>query len=106
MNGNSEAERGDLQALLGMVRRRAGLIVIGFVVGVVVALGVSEQQAKKYESSAALLFRPLLIDVPVPERPTSDRDRSGRRRWDRSRRRRGERSRRRRAAFSGPATRR
>jgi tyrosine-protein kinase len=71
MNGKSEAERGDLQALLGMVRQRAGLIVIGLVVGVVVALGVSEQQAKKYESSAALLFRPLLIDVQVPARPTS-----------------------------------
>jgi Mrp family chromosome partitioning ATPase/capsular polysaccharide biosynthesis protein len=71
MNGNSEAERGDLQALLGMVRQRAGLIVIGFVVGVVVALGVSEQQAKKYESSAALLFRPLLVDVPVPDQPIS-----------------------------------
>ena len=40
-----------------MVRQTAGLIVIGLVVGVVVALGLSEQQANKYD---------LFGSTPVP----------------------------------------
>ena len=65
MNGNNAEQGGDLRALLAMLRRRAPLIVLGLVVGVVAALVFSYSQPKRYESTAQLLFRPLLLDVQV-----------------------------------------
>jgi tyrosine-protein kinase len=52
-----------------MLRRRLGLILLGVVVGVVAALVFSYQQDKTYEASAALLFRPLLLDVQTTGLP-------------------------------------
>ena len=48
-----------------MLRRRAAVIVLALVVGVVAALIFTSFQPKRYESDAALLFRPLLLDLQV-----------------------------------------
>ena len=58
MNGNNAEQGGDLRALLAMLRRRAAVIVLATVVGVVGALVFSYSQEKSYEATASLLFRP------------------------------------------------
>ena len=65
MNGNHGDDRGDFRALLSMLRRRTAVIVIAAVVGVVAALVFSHSQPKRYEATASLLFRPLLLDLQV-----------------------------------------
>lgn len=47
----------DLEHVLAILRRRAGLIVLCFVVTAGAALGFSELQQKQYSASASLLFR-------------------------------------------------
>jgi len=69
MNGNHGDDRGDFRALLAMFRRRAAVIIIAVVVGVVAALLFSHSQPKRYESTASLLFRPLLLDLQVTGLP-------------------------------------
>jgi polysaccharide biosynthesis transport protein len=69
MNGNSAEQGGDLRALLAMLRRRGIVIVLAVVVGVVGGLVFSSLQAKSYESTASLLFRPLLLDLQVTGLP-------------------------------------
>lgn len=69
MNGNNAEQGGDLRALLAMLRRRATVIVLAVVVGTVAALVFSSLQPKRYESTAALLFRPLLLDIQVTGLP-------------------------------------
>jgi Mrp family chromosome partitioning ATPase/capsular polysaccharide biosynthesis protein len=65
MNGNQGDDRGDFRALLAMLRRRAAVIVIAVIVGVAAALVFSQSQPKRYEATASLLFRPLLLDLQV-----------------------------------------
>src|SRR5215212_3686097 len=70
MNGHNEEEQGgDLHAVLAMLLRRAVVIVLAVVIGVVGALVFSNSQAKSYESTASLLFRPLLLDLQVTGLP-------------------------------------
>jgi non-specific protein-tyrosine kinase len=69
MDSSRGAERGDLSDLLGVMRRRAGVIVLAVVVAVGAALFYSSRQPKKYQSTAKLLFRPLLLDVQVTGLP-------------------------------------
>src|SRR5215212_3503508 len=70
MNGNSAAEQGgDLRALLAMLRRRAIVIALAVAIGVVGGLVFSHSQSKSYESTASLLFRPLLLDLQVTGLP-------------------------------------
>jgi Mrp family chromosome partitioning ATPase/capsular polysaccharide biosynthesis protein len=61
----TQADEGDLRALLAMLRRRAWVIVLAVVVGVAAALVFTASQTKTYESTAKLLFRPTLIDYAV-----------------------------------------
>ena len=69
MNGNSAERSGDLRALLGVLGRRAPVIVLAVVVGVVGGLVFSYSQEKRFESTAGLLFRPLLLDAQVTGLP-------------------------------------
>src|SRR5215213_9716048 len=69
MNGNSADQGGDLRALLAMLRRRGIVIVLAVAIGVVGGLVYSNSQAKSYESTASLLFRPLLLDLQVTGLP-------------------------------------
>lgn len=65
MDDHNDTERGDLRALLGVLRRRLILIVLAVVAAVGVAIGISALQTKQYQSTSTLLFRPLLLDVQV-----------------------------------------
>ena len=75
---NADTDRGDLRALLAMLRRRFGLILLAVAVGVGAAIGVSKLQDKEYSSTASLLFRPIFLDAQVsglPLSPPGDADR-------------------------------
>ena len=52
-----------------MLRRRAVIIVLALVIGVVGGLVFAYSQPKSYESTASLLFRPLLLDLQVTGLP-------------------------------------
>src|SRR5215212_11581064 len=70
MNGNSAADQGgDLRDLLAMLRRRGIVIVLAIAIGVAGGLVFSNSQEKSYESTASLLFRPLLLDLQVTGLP-------------------------------------
>jgi capsular exopolysaccharide synthesis family protein len=51
------SRQADLDRVLGILRRRAGLIALCFVVVAAAAFGLSELQTKQYSASASLLFR-------------------------------------------------
>jgi capsular exopolysaccharide synthesis family protein len=52
-----DSRREDLERIFAILRRRAGLIALCFVVITVAAFGLSEAQQKQYSASASLLFR-------------------------------------------------
>jgi polysaccharide biosynthesis transport protein len=54
---DDSSRQADLERVLAILRRRAGLIVLCFVVTAGAALGFSELQQKQYSASASLLFR-------------------------------------------------
>jgi succinoglycan biosynthesis transport protein ExoP len=54
---DESAARGDLEQVLAVLRRRAGLIALCFAVTAGAALGFSLLQEKQYSASASLLFR-------------------------------------------------
>lgn len=51
------SRQADLERVLAILRRRAGLIALCFVVTAAAAFGFSELQTKEYSASASLLFR-------------------------------------------------
>lgn len=54
---DDSSRQADLEHVLAILRRRAGLIVLCFVVTAAAAFGFSELQQKQYSASASLLFR-------------------------------------------------
>jgi Mrp family chromosome partitioning ATPase/LPS O-antigen subunit length determinant protein (WzzB/FepE family) len=68
MSGEQTA-RGDLGALLRMLRRRFLLILLAPIVALGVAYVVAKQQQKQYTATAVLLFKPLLLDVQLTGLP-------------------------------------
>ena len=54
---NDSSRQADLERVLAILQRRAGLIVLCFVVTAGAAFGFSELQQKQYSASASLLFR-------------------------------------------------
>jgi polysaccharide biosynthesis transport protein len=69
MNGNNTEQGGDPRGPLAALRRRAVVIVLTVVVGVVAGLLFSYSQPKRYESTASLLFKPSLLDAQVTGLP-------------------------------------
>ncbi|MGH2872920.1 MAG: YveK family protein, partial [Solirubrobacteraceae bacterium] len=69
-------ERSDLSSLAALLRRRLWIVAVGVLVGLGVALAIAESQPTRYQSTATLLFRPVLIDVAVTgttlELPSTD----------------------------------
>lgn len=69
---NQESGRGssgDMGALLGMLRRRAIIVVVAVVVCLGAALVFAKSQPKKYTATAVLLFKPLYLDVQLTGLP-------------------------------------
>jgi len=54
---DDNAPAGDLEQVVAVLRRRAGLIALCFLLATAAALGVSLLQQKEYSASASLLFR-------------------------------------------------
>src|SRR3954451_14581713 len=81
MSSSTTADGGDLRALLAMLRRRAWVVGLAVVVGVLASLVFSATQPKTYDSTAKLLFRPTLIDFAVSgvslQSPNRDQQREG-----------------------------
>ncbi len=74
-----DTDRGDLRALLGLLRRRVLLVVLAVLAAVGAGIGIAALQEKTYDSTATLLFRPLLLDVqitgvPLQQAGNPDRD--------------------------------
>jgi Mrp family chromosome partitioning ATPase len=64
-----EQERSDLGALAGIIRRRIWLVIVSIIVGIGVALVLSNSQQKQYQSTAVLLFRQVLLDIQLTGTP-------------------------------------
>ena len=58
-------ERSDLGAIGGILRRRLWLVVVAAIAGVVFALAISKSQPTRYQATATLLFRSVLLDVQL-----------------------------------------
>src|SRR5680860_228550 len=54
---DDRSRQADLERVLAILRRRAGLIALCFFVTAAAAFGFSELQTKEYSASASLLFR-------------------------------------------------
>lgn len=74
------ARQADLERVLVVLRRRAGVIMLCFVVTAAAAFGFSEIQTKEYSASASLLFRnpgfaeDLFSTTPTPTNPVPTRE--------------------------------
>src|ERR1700752_2445272 len=65
MDTTHEDHRSDLRAIAGLLRRRAGLVLVAVLAALAAAILLSAGQHKQYQSTAVLLFRPVLLDVQV-----------------------------------------
>src|SRR5947209_12050821 len=61
----NQAGRGDLAALLRMLRRRLPLIVLAPIIALGAAYAIAKSQHKAYTGTSVLLFKPLLLDVQL-----------------------------------------
>jgi capsular exopolysaccharide synthesis family protein len=74
------SRRDDLARVLAILRRRAGLITLCFVLTAAAAFAFSELQTKEYSASASLLFRnpgfaeDLFSSTPAPTNPRPERE--------------------------------
>lgn len=62
---------GDMNALLGTLRRRLPLIVVAVVIALGAAYALAKSEQKKYTATASLLFKPLLLDMQLTGLPLS-----------------------------------
>ncbi len=69
MSPQDQRERGDLGALMRMLRRRLPLIVLTTVIAVGAAFLIAKSQKKAYTATSVLLFKPLLLDVQLTGLP-------------------------------------
>jgi succinoglycan biosynthesis transport protein ExoP len=69
MNGNNAREAGDLRGIFGMLRRRMILIVVGLLIGAAAGGFIANRHHEEYSASAALLFRPVQLDLQLTGLP-------------------------------------
>lgn len=66
---SSRDGRGDLAALLAVLRRRAAIIVFAILAAVGISVALSNAQPKEYRSSATLLFKATYLDAQLSGLP-------------------------------------
>jgi Mrp family chromosome partitioning ATPase/capsular polysaccharide biosynthesis protein len=62
-------DRGDIGALLRMLRRRLPLILLCPILAIVAAYAIAKSERKEYKGTSVLLFKPLLLDVQLTGTP-------------------------------------